>query len=124
MSKELQGEYTFAQLYCLCRGQYPNIAVVSSYPSNYYMTQSFDPNKEIIIRYSSRLSLHFHVPFTSVFFNFIRGISWSSRVILRVLHASRTWHAVRKSDFVCCMQVSVHILRMYVSLQTEYQTCE
>ena len=44
------------------------------------------------LHYSSRLSLHSRVPFTRVFFNFIRGISRSSRVTC-------------ESYFACCTRV-------------------
>ena len=69
------------------------------------------------LRYSSRLSLRSRVPFTHVFINFIRGISQNlrvtaresyfmrcTRVILRVLHTSRTWRAARGQT--CVSQTS------------------
>ena len=71
----------------------------------------------LLLQYSSRLSLHLHVPLTCVFINFIQRISRSSRVTARksyfecymrvghgVLHASQTSCAARKSLYVAILR--------------------
>ena len=98
-----------------------------------------------ILRYSSRLSLHSRVPFTSTYvFQFYSKnqseLACHTRVILCALHSSHTSSATcesdkacctrvghgvlhtsqiscaaRESDFVCCTRVIVRILHMYHS---------